>query len=108
MALNAVEWPEKLKHLVKNVAVVPGQDGKECCRIDIDVDADTLFRLNEFEARARHRQVQIRLPGSSGCLRGEMNTIIGLGSASDPRRHIGKVRVSFHDVVQDRCADDLY
>ncbi len=108
MALSAVGWPEKLNHLVEDVSIIPGHDGKGCCRLDVDVDADTLFRLNEFEARARHRQVQIRLPGSSGCIRGEMNTIIGLGSPSDPRRHIGKVRVSFHDVVQDRCADDLY
>ena len=107
MALLPVEWPSKLQHLVEDLPVLEGQDGKICSRIDIDVDTDTLFLLNELEARARHRKVQIRLPDGSSCLRGEMNTIIGLGSPSDPARHIGRVRVSLRDIVQDSCSDDL-
>jgi hypothetical protein len=34
---------------------------------------------------------------------GEMNPLIGLGTASDPIRHIGKVRISFHDLQDDNC-----
>jgi hypothetical protein len=106
MPLSAIDWPAKLAPLVEGVQTIPGHDGKSCCRVDVDVDAETLFLLNEFEAHARHRQVRIWLADGSGCLRGAMNTIIGLGSASDPARHISKVRISFHDVTADDCSDD--
>jgi hypothetical protein len=39
------------------------------------------------------------------CLVGEMNPLVGLGAAADPTRHIGKVRISFHDVQDDSCID---
>ena len=108
MPLPAIDWPAKLGRLVEGIRLIPGHEGKNCCRIDVDVDADTLFLLNEFEAHARHRQVRIWLPEGSGCLRGAMNTIIGLGGASDPSRHISKVRISFHDVSAGDCSDDLF
>ena len=68
MALPPVAWPEVLTPLIQDMAVTPGSDGKGCCRIDVDVGADTLRLLNEFEARARHRQVQIPLADGSGCV----------------------------------------
>ena len=104
MTLPPVEWPSALSPLIQGITVIPAHDGKACCRIDVDVDAETLLLLNELEARARHRQVQIPLPDGSGCLRGEMNTLIGLGSASDPTK-VSKVRISFHDVSTDECQD---
>jgi hypothetical protein len=36
---------------------------------------------------------------------GEMNPLVGLGAADDPTQHIGKVRISFHDVQDDSCID---
>jgi hypothetical protein len=106
MALLPVEWPRKLQHLVEDLSISKGHDGKSFSRIDVDVDAETLFTLNDLEARARHRKVEIPLPDGSGCLTGEMNTIIGLGSPADPSGHVGRVRISFHDVEKGGCADD--
>ena len=106
MPMSAVEWPERLRAFVQDLEVMPGQDGKGCCRIDVDVDADSLFLLNDLEARARHRKVQIPLGDGLGCLRGEMNTIIGLGSPAHPAGHIGRVRISFHNVSTEDCSDD--
>lgn len=104
MSLPAVDWPARLKHLVEGRQIVSDQTAKGVFRIDVDVDEDTLRLLNEFEAHARHRPVQIPLNDGSGCLRAEMNTLIGLGGASDPGK-ISKVRISFHDVVTVPCAD---
>ena len=97
MALPPVAWSTTLTPLIQDMAVTPGSDGKGCCRIDVDVGAETLRLLNEFEARARHRQVQIPLADGSGCVRGEMNTLVGLGRASDPSK-VSKVMISFHNV----------
>jgi hypothetical protein len=105
MALLPVEWPCKLQPLVEDMPLLEGQNGRFCSRIDVDVDAETLFVLNEIEARARHRKVEIPLPDGSGCLTGEMNTIIGLGSPTEPAGHISRVRISFHNVEKGGCAD---
>lgn len=105
MALLPVDWPSKLAPFVQGIEVVSGQDGKSYCRIDVDVDPDTLFLLNDLEARARHRQVQIPLADGSGCLRGEMNTIVGLGRASDPAK-ASRVRISLYNVSTGDCSDD--
>ena len=78
-----------LDHVLSEVQVAPVPDGKPYCRIDLDVDAETLLLLNEFEARARHRQVRLRLSGRKACVVGEMNTLVGLGAAADPSRHVG-------------------
>jgi hypothetical protein len=102
---TAIDWPRELEHVLSEVQVAPVQDGKPHFRIDLDVDAETLLMLNEFEARARHRQVRLRLAGESTCVVGEMNTLVGLGSASDPSRHVGRVRLSFHDLESDDCVD---
>jgi hypothetical protein len=105
MALLPVEWPRKLQPLVADMPLLEGQNGRYWSRIDVDVDAETLFILNELEARARHRKVEIPLPVGSGCLTGEMNTIIGLGSPNKPAGHVGRVRISFHNVEKGGCAD---
>jgi hypothetical protein len=103
---SIVDWPTELDHLVQSAAIAPSRDGKHCCRIDVDVDRETLLLLNEFEARVRHRQVQLRPAANSTlCVVGEMNSLIGLGAASDPTRHVGKVRISFHDLQGDACID---
>src|SRR3712207_4530644 len=104
MLLPAVDWPVRLKHLVDDLQIISGREGKGCCRIDVDVDTDTLRLLNEFEAHARHRQVQIPLSDGSGCIRVEMNTLIGLGKASDPTK-ASRVRISFHDVSTGTCSE---
>jgi hypothetical protein len=105
MPMKLVEWPHKLTPVVKDAEVVLGPDGKGYCRIDVDVDAETLMLLNEVEAHARHRQVQIRMTDGSRCIRGEMNTLIGLGNASNPAKS-SKVRISFHNVTTAECSDD--
>ena len=102
---NAIEWPPNLKHVISEVPAAVGADGKPCLRLDVDVDGDTLLLLNEFEARARHRQVRLRPAGRADCVVGEMNTLIGLGPAADPKRHVGKVRISFHALELDDCID---
>ncbi len=106
MALLPVEWPHKLQHLVEDLPLLEGHNGSSCSRIDVDVDAETLFILNELEARARHRKIEIPLPDGSGCLTGEMNTIIGLGGPAEPSGHVARVRISFHDVEKGSCADE--
>ena len=93
-----VEWPTELQPLLQDMQIVTGPGSQRYGRIDIDVDRETLFLLNEFEARVRHRQVRIRPADSAECLVGEMNVLVGLGAAADPARHVGKVRISFHDL----------
>src|SRR4051794_10555369 len=100
-----VEWPTELHPLLEGAQIAVGQESKRYCRIDVDVDRETLLLLNEFEARVRHRQVRLRLAGSTECAVGEMNALIGLGGASDPARHVGRVRISFHDIQDDNCVD---
>ena len=100
-----VNWPTELHHLLEHAQITVGRDSKRFCRIDVDVDRETLLLLNEFEARVRQRQVRLRLAGSAECAVGEMNVLIGLGAASDPARHVGKVRISFHDIRDDDCVD---
>ena len=55
-----VEWPKELQHLLAGMEMATGGDGKRYGRIDIDIDPGTLFLLNDFEARVRHRQVRLR------------------------------------------------
>jgi hypothetical protein len=101
-----VEWPAELHHLLQGMQIATGADGNRYGRIDIDVDRETLFLINDFEARVRHRQVRLRLADNAEeCRVGEMNPLVGLGAADDPTQHIGKVRVSFHDVQVDSCID---
>jgi hypothetical protein len=103
-----VEWPAEFHHLLQGMQIAIGTDGQRYGRIDIDIDVDreTLFLINDFEARVRHRQVRLRLADNvEECLVGEMNPLVGLGAADDPTQHIGKVRISFHDVQDDSCID---
>ncbi|MFC5483045.1 hypothetical protein ACFQY9_31825 [Microvirga aerilata] len=100
-----VEWPAEFSHLLEGIEIATGPDGKRFGRIDVDVDREILFLLNDFEARVRHRQVQLRLADQAECLVGEMNVLVGLGAAADPTRHIGKVRISFHNLLDDSCVD---
>jgi len=101
-----VEWPTELEPLL-GMPIATGADGTRYGRIDLDVDPDTLFQLNDFEARVRHRRVRLRPAGSSECLVGEMNVLVGLGTAAEPTQHIGKVRISFHDIQDDSCIDPM-
>ena len=78
--------------------IITGPDGQRYGRLDIDVDRETLFLLNEFEARVRHRRVRLRPAESARCFVGEMNVLVGLGAAADRAGHEGKVRISFHDL----------
>jgi hypothetical protein len=100
-----VEWPAEFLHLLQGMQIATGADGNRYGRIDIDIDPEMLFLLNDFEARVRHRQVRLRLAGSAECLVGEMNPLVGLGPAADSAQHIGKVRISFHDLQDDSCID---
>ena len=100
-----VEWPTEFAHLLEGIQIATSEDGKRYGRIDVDVDRDTLFLLNDFEARVRQRQVRLRLAGPDDCLVGEMNVLIGLGAATHPTRDISKVRISFHDLLDDSCVD---
>ena len=90
-----VEWPANLRHLVEGAQIATDSNDRLYCRIDFDVDRDTLLLLNLFQGHA----------GSDKCIVGEMNLLIGLGAASDPIRHIGKVRLSFHDLQDDNSVD---
>jgi hypothetical protein len=75
-----VEWPAELHHLLQGMQIATGTDSQRYGRIDIDVDRETLFLLNDFEARVRHRQVRLRLADNAEkCLLGEMNPLVGLG-----------------------------
>jgi hypothetical protein len=101
-----VDWPAELASLLEEAQIAFDDDGKQVCRIDVDVDAATLRAIHEFEAHLRRRQVQLRLAGSDECIRGEMNPSLGLGAPSDRIRHIAKVRVSFHDIQGGECVDE--
>ncbi len=46
-----VEWPAELSHLLEGIEIATGPDGKRFGRIDVDVDRETLFLVNDFEAR---------------------------------------------------------
>src|SRR5215213_10690321 len=94
-----VEWPAELHHLLQGMQIATGADGSRYGRIDIDIDPETLFLLNDFEARVRHRQVRIRSADSARCLIGEMNALVGLGAAAQPAKHATSVRISFHDLL---------
>jgi hypothetical protein len=100
-----VDWPEELAPLLQEAQFAVGGDGKQVCRIDVDVDATTLRAIHEFEAHLRRRQVQLRLAGNNECIKGEMNPSLGLGAPSDRIGHIAKVRVSFHDLQDGECVD---
>jgi hypothetical protein len=100
-----VEWPKELQYLLSGIEVATGGDGKRYGRIDIDIDPETLFHLNDFEARVRHRQVRLRSANSAECLVGEMNVLVGLGAAADPGHCVSRIRISFHDLLDDDCID---
>jgi hypothetical protein len=100
-----IEWPKELHHLLAGIQIATGGDGKRYGHIDIDIDPETLFLLNDFEARVRHRQVRLRPAGSAGCLVGEMNALVGLGAAADPSHHVSRIRISFHDLLDDDGID---
>jgi hypothetical protein len=100
-----VEWPPELQHLLAGAQIAVGRESQRYCHVEVDVGRETLLHLNEFEARVRHRWVRLRLAGSPECTVGEMNALIGLGAASDPARHVGKVRISFHNLEDDNCVD---
>jgi hypothetical protein len=34
-----------------------------------------------------------------------MNALVGLGAAADPTRHASRIRISFHDLLDDDCVD---
>jgi hypothetical protein len=72
-----VEWPAEFLHLLRGMQIAAGADGHRYGRIDIDVDPETLFLLNDFEARVRHRQVRLRLADGAECLVGETNPLVG-------------------------------
>lgn len=95
---SIIEWPAELRHLLDGARIAPGHDGKSFCRVDVDVDSKTLLLLHEFESHVRHRPVRISLPDKAECVIGEMNPVLGLGGADDPSVHVGKVRISFHDL----------
>jgi len=98
-----VEWPANLHHLVEGAQIATGSNGHRYCRIDVDVDPETLLLLNLFAGHVRQHKVRLRPADSAECIVGEMNPLIGLGAASDPIRHIGKVRISFHDLQDNNC-----
>jgi hypothetical protein len=82
-----------------------GKDGKLVCHIDVEVDADTLRAIHEFEAHLRRRSVQLRLAEGAECVTGEMNPSFSIGAPSDRTRNIAKVRLSFHDLQNGECVD---
>jgi hypothetical protein len=100
-----VEWPAEFHYLLQGIQIAIGADDKRYGRLDMDIDRETLFLINDFEARVRHRQVRLRRADSAEWIVGEMNPLVGLGAADDPTQHIGKVRISFHDVQDDSCID---
>ena len=55
----------------------------------------------------RHRQVRLRLADDAAYLVGEMNVLVGLGAAADTTRHVGRIRISFHDIQDDSCVDPV-
>ncbi|WP_114189205.1 hypothetical protein [Microvirga aerophila] len=94
-----VEWAAELYHLLQGLQIATGANGNRYGRLDVDVNRETLFLINDFEARVRQRRVRLRLADKAEeCLVGEMNPLIGLGAAADPTQHISKVRISFYNV----------
>lgn len=100
-----VEWPAALALLLQEAQITFGSDGKRVCRIDVDVDAQTLLALHEFEAHLRRRPVQLRLAGGAECMTAEMNPTFSLGAPSDRSRHMAKMRLSFYDLQDGECVD---
>jgi len=100
-----VEWPTALAPLLQEAQITSCHNGRRVCRIDVDVDAQTLLALHEFEAHLRRRQVQLRLPGSAECVTCEMNTSFSLGAPADRSRHLVKMRLSFYDLQDGECVD---
>jgi hypothetical protein len=100
-----VEWPTAFAPLLQEAQITSCRDGKRVCRIDVDMDAQTLLALHEFEAHLRRRQVQLRLAGGAECMTGEMNTSFSLGAPSDESRHLVKMRLSFFDLQDSECID---
>jgi len=101
-----IDWPTKLDHLLDEAQITTGSQGGRCCRIDADVNAETLLAIHEFEAHARRRRVQLRLAPRGECMTGEMNPCFSLGAAPDETRHIARVRISFHHLQDGECIDE--
>ena len=99
-----VEWPAALAPLLQEAQITSSNDGKRVCRIDVDMGAQTLLTLHEFEAHLRRRLVQLRLAGGE-CITGEMNPTFSLGAPSDRSRHMAKMRLSFYDLQDGECVD---
>ena len=102
-----VEWPTECRHLLAGLQITTDPNGTRYGHLDLDVDAETLFMLNDFEARVRHRHVRLRLADDAACLLGEMNVLVGLGTAVDATQHIGRIRISFHNIQDDSCVDPV-
>ena len=100
-----VEWPTALAPMLQGAQIASGSDGNRVCRIDVDVDTQTLRTLHEFEAHLRRRRVQLRLVGDAECMTGEMTPSFSVGAPSDRSRHIVKVRLSFYDLQDGQCVD---
>jgi hypothetical protein len=100
-----VEWPAALAPLLEEAQITSSSDSKRVCRIDVDVDAQTLLTLHEFEAHLRRRLVQLRLAGSAECMTAEMDTSFSLGAPTDRSRHVAKMRLSFYDLQDGECVD---
>jgi hypothetical protein len=100
-----VGWPTALASLLQGAQIASGSDGKRVCRIDVDVDAQTLLTLHEFESHLRRRLVQLSFPESAECMKGEMDSTFSLGAPADRCRHIAKVRLSFYDLQDGECVD---
>jgi len=103
--IPVIDWPAGLDHLLDEAQVIPAGQGGRCCRIDADVDAEALLAIHEFEAHARRRRVQLRLPARAECVTGEMNPCFSLGAAPDRTRHIARLRISFHNLQEGKCVD---
>jgi len=100
-----VEWPAALAPLLQEAQITSSSDGKRVCRIDVDVDAQTLLALHEFESHLRRRPVQLRLAGGADCMTGEMDTSFSLGAPSDRSRHMVKMRLTFYNLQDGECVD---
>jgi hypothetical protein len=100
-----VDWPTALAPLLRAAQITSSSDGKRVCRIDVDVDAQTLLTLHEFESHLRRRLVQLRLPASAECMTGEMDSSFSLGAPSDRSRYIAKMRLSFYNLQNGECVD---
>ena len=100
-----VEWPPALAALLQEAEIKSGNNGKLVCHCDVDVDAETLRTIHEFEAHLRRRLVQLRLAVGVECMIGEMNPSFSIGAPSDRGRNIARVRLSFHDLQSGECVD---